>query len=149
MFDVQFSCPFCCDFFIAWDENGGLGAVVVRHSEDGIVAFRGRQFGNKVQCDGFKGQCVDLWGDWHQGGVRWMVVDLVALTFHASLNVLQYIPSQSWPPVVAFNQFCSPFDAGVSVYLGVVVSLDDGAFIVHPSRDHPSSILVPGSSYQS
>lgn len=149
MFDVQFGGPFCCDCFIARDEDGSLGAVVVCYSENSIIAIGDRQFSDKVQCDGFKGECIDLWGNGHQGCMRWMIVDLIMLTFRAPSDVLQYIPPQPRPPIVALDQLCSPFDARVSVHRGVVVSFDDGTLIVHPSRDHPSGILVPGSSYQS
>ena len=63
MFDVQFRGSFRGDGFVAWDEDGGLGAVVVCYSEDGIVTLGDWQFGDEVQCDGFEGQCVDFWGD--------------------------------------------------------------------------------------
>jgi hypothetical protein len=69
-------------------------------------------------------------GRWVEGGANRSRVDFVALAFCTSLDVLQDIFSQSWPPIIPFYEVNSAADTWVSVDWWVVVCFDNGAFVV-------------------
>ena len=58
--DKEFRYPLCCNFLGAGYEEGGLGAVVVSDSEDGVVFLGLRKFRDEVQSDDFKRICLWL-----------------------------------------------------------------------------------------
>src|ERR1700677_1700229 len=57
VFDVKCGHSFCVDLFLAWDEQGCFGAIVVGDGEYRVISLRHWQLNDEVQCDGFKGEC--------------------------------------------------------------------------------------------
>src|SRR6202453_4822331 len=124
VFDIECGYAFCIDFFLAWDEQGCFGAIVVGYGEYGIVSLRHWQLNDEVQCNGFEGERFRPWIDGLKGCFCGTVVDLHALTFCASLDIFGIFLSHSWPPVGTLKELHCFANSWVSVYWGVVTLFD-------------------------
>ena len=141
--DVERSHSFCVDLFLAWDEQGCFGAIVIGYGEYGIVSLRHWQLNDEVQCNGFEGECFRPWVDGLQRRLCGTVVDFHALAFCASLDVFGNLLSHFWPPIQTFEELYCFANPGVTIYRGVVTLLDQFSLPFVCARDDSSLVLVP------
>ena len=114
--DKEFRYPLCCNFLVAGYEEGCLEAVMVSDGEDGVVLLGLREFRDEVQGDNFKQICLWLREYWCQRNLGGSGVDLIALTFRTSSNILYHILPESWPPVLPLDQVCSSTNSWVTMH---------------------------------
>src|SRR5258708_32924205 len=106
------------------------------------------QLSDEVQRDCFEWQGLQFRGNGYQWGPCRTGVYFISLTFGATLDLVEDIPSKSRPPVPLLNERCGSFDAGMSVYWRVVVALDNYPFVVQSSGYYPSYLFIPWSAYE-
>src|SRR5580692_9373971 len=127
MLDVESCGAFCVDFFPAWYKNGGLRAVMVRDSKNGVISLRFREFSDEIQSYSFEWHSFGFWingSEWRLSGT---VIDFVALTIGASLYIVRNVFAHPWPPVVALHYLYRFANSWMSVYWRIVVCFDDFA----------------------
>jgi hypothetical protein len=90
MFGIQSSCLFSGDLFHAWDEDSGFQTVVVRYCEYRVVPLRYWEFSYEVNGYSLERRSFRFSPDGLERCFSGAVVDLMPLTFGASLHVIRY-----------------------------------------------------------
>ena len=89
---------------------------MVSDGKDGVIFLGLREFGDEVEGNNLKWICLWPWEYWCQWSLGGSGVDLMALTFCASPDILYHILLESRPPVSPLDQICSLADPWVAVY---------------------------------
>ena len=86
--------------FLAWNQNNGLGAIVIGDGEDSITSSRFWKFRDKVDGDTREGGVIFPWSDrrnWWNIAVR---DGFSCLTGGATFDVIFRVLSKARPPVI-------------------------------------------------
>ena len=90
---------FCCHTFLAQDEYGCFGAVVIGNGEYRVISLQDWQFSNEIEGDCFEGHSL-AYGEYglqqRSGG---LCIDFISLTFCASSDVIHHVLLHVQPPV--------------------------------------------------
>jgi hypothetical protein len=83
----------------AWEEQQGLGTIMIYDGENGIISFLWWQINDEVQGNYTKGYKGMLGHDWEQGDLWFCHSCLGRLTGSAPLDVVLYKLPEPRPPV--------------------------------------------------
>ena len=106
---------------MAWDEESGLGAIVICDSEDAIEAIRGREFDDEVHSDSFKWKSGAVGSDGVMGDVGTGCKNLGGLTGGTATDKGGDIVLHVGPPVVSRKEKAGFKNTGVTGGGGVMV----------------------------
>jgi hypothetical protein len=113
------------DGLLARRENDSFGEAMVHDNQNGVVALRRGEIGDKVHGALGKGAGFSACFDREQSWVGWSAVDLVLLTLRAALDVPIYEVGQAGPMVILLDRYSGGLLAGVSGGRNIVISSED------------------------